>query len=393
MLLLTGLDHTPRVGAEILVYTYRKYYRTPTPATALELFKCLRDYDFSDYHICQEQLYSYWQKAAVVTDRTPFYSNGSSFGERRLYQFGPFANFWLKKIEHYLLTGGRFDQTFCIYDHFPLPGPRLSVTPDIKYTYHFQGDLRSSEVVTALCQHLNYIKKPTALCALPTKWLWLLYPGEILQTILQHPHLYIASMDWEPFYRTPTGLWVNDQMMNWWTGVNFYTCPHNTKHILPTFLHKNDRLISLLNLADKQEHPLDDLVALGDRELCPCGRYFIKFNYIPHVNHAIRGPNGIVYDPLIINKLIGHYQNLQFIQEQTGEVNVLFILPDNQPIPDTDQQIITTFFKQHGLAVYFYPNTFLIIGVHKFVNFWRNTLGMLRRDYQWRERSIFWMAS
>lgn len=111
-----------------------------------------------------------------------------------------------------------------------------------------------------------------------------------------------------------TNVFVNDTMINWKSGLNFYTCLANKKHFFPLFYWKGTRYYNLLNLWDRRGIEIDDLFqAKKEAVICDCGKPRIEFNFIPHYRNY---PKTINCKKLqeIIESAEEHYFNYQFVE-------------------------------------------------------------------------------
>jgi hypothetical protein len=85
---------------------------------------------------------------------------------------------------------------------------------------------------------------------------------------------------------TRRGILFNDQMINWKSGVNFYTCCHNHQHFLPIFVKRDGRFFNLLNFLTLSDDS-DIFEIEPQKELCGCGRFRMPFRFVPHFRHSI----------------------------------------------------------------------------------------------------------
>ena len=80
---------------------------------------------------------------------------------------------------------------------------------------------------------------------------------------------------------------LNDQMIDWSSGLNFYTCLANKKHFLPIFAKKNNTYRNAINLSEKNYVTSDYFKITANTTLCKCGKYRCDFTFLPHKKNYI----------------------------------------------------------------------------------------------------------
>lgn len=316
-----------RVVTDLVRY-YREYYREQTPAAFDSLFRCMLDYDFSSYHEDMRMVHAMWREAKCVGDVATLKSGGSSTGMRRKYEFGP--NFFLARllVEGFLRLNHRKTLLVAV-----ARGPvRPALTEDSntpQYDFQIIGNWSEVDHVGFLFDSIRSISDkfgPVNLCALPCVWLGLTCNPDFCYLSSENSAKINAfvNTDSTPCFRRPSCR-VRDQMVDWGSGVNFYTCESGKRHFLPMFFApSSDRACNLLNLK-RSSRNCDDLVGLGQQsEDCSCGQPRINMDFIPHRKNFPRDANGSFLDfGSLFDDAPDHTDWLQLYQTDGGE-NSLF---------------------------------------------------------------------
>lgn len=366
----------------MLLYAYERYYRNPILENAEFLCHNIMTWDCSD---SLEELAVLRQNFAMQPNYADFFfrSNGSTHHARQ-FGFGPHGSYWLNQIEDCVKyrQHNRYVMLYMsIFVHSYQCGFYRSSLEQIKndtIPAHYMAFVRWERpgAVDYLIDELQKINN-YALFSNPNNWLYLL-SHPVFREFIQTSSLTSAmSTNWDGFYKKPPpGVHFNDNMVNWTTCMNFYTCPYGTRHFLPTFVVATTGIVNLLNLSQPPTWPIDDqMVVASDVRRCDCGKNYMPFEFVPHVEYAIRSSSGeLVYCLDLANDLNALYLNLQFIQHG-GTVDVLYITTDLQP----DTEIITEYFAKHGLNTRFIKNHYWSAG-GKLPVFWRDDTNP--RQYQ-----------
>jgi len=333
-----------------VIHSYLEYYSHPTIKNAKRLWESIREYD---YHEPLDDLIAarkVIKPKLHLADRYLF-SNGT-VGKTRAYLIGPHADFWIKQIEDFVKY--RTTRYINILDLLSFNHHKIARMPepitDDSYYYIAAADYRQiDKFIQELARLGNY-----GFNAAPNTWLYLLsLPA--FREFLSSRQIICLSTGWDGFYKQPpTNIHMNDNMVNWTTGMNFYTCQYGTRHYLQTFAIAPEGIVNLLNLACQPVLPVDDLMQISPVvKRCQCGRNFREISYFPHYIWLPKSSDGeIIYDLQLADHFKASYLNLQFIQiGQT--IDVLYISNSNNDLLEHDQNIITTFFESHGLETVF----------------------------------------
>jgi hypothetical protein len=182
------------------------------------------------------------------------------------------------------------------------------------YTYDYVLYARSPNI-KSLIEVLESIKEKVAINAPPNFWLYCNSFIEFQDYLIRRKTTIISS-DHSSLYKkkrlVENGVHINDCMIDYSTGRNFYTCNYNHKHIMPTFSDILNSSVNLLNLFKnnfiKQS---GDTFRIGKQYDCKCGRRASELKFVPHadyVNHLFS------LKDQISEQLIGIYLNLQIIK-------------------------------------------------------------------------------
>ena len=360
-----------------MISKYQKYYRQPTIQNAKDLWHSISTYDFS------EDL----DRLAELRIRIPprpqsadilLYSNGSTRTARQ-YSFGPHSGFWLNQMEDHVKFR-QDNQYITIFPSIMSKTRSFTKTPDkfqelnatIPIHYMASVSFLEPDATSYLIDNLRKVGQ-FGLFSEPNNWLYLLSQPEFREFLVDSQLTSAMSTSWEAFYKKPPpNTHFNDNMINWSTGMNFYTCPQGTKHFLPTFVPITRGgtpygIVNLINLSVPAIWPVDDLMTISPEiKKCTCGRNYRPFTFIPHIDNTIISSSGKpIFDLGLADQLQGSYLNLQFVQYKQ-KIYVLYISTTE---PDTE--IITEYFAMHGLQTQFIKNAFLGLN-KKYPVFWRS---------------------
>jgi hypothetical protein len=354
-----------------LIDAYCDYYSTPQLATAQNLALAIDSYEFNNYEELNNILWDLCPKItrlqALKINHQVLISSGSTSMEQRNYVFAPMPNFWFVKIETLIKNQKTQPIIFLKSNFAPLEHQYMNVSFQIETTSLFYA--KNADIITFDASETQCIQ---SYCQERKDWLVVAHPSIFLYLFKDH-NFFITnscvSVDWEPFYPTHP---VNDNMVDWTSGCNFWTCPNGTKHFLPIFAIQEGKIKNLLNFASPIEQ-CSDLFQINNKPtFCSCGRTYLPFNFIPHVNTAIRKPdNTILYDPFLANQLTSQYRNFQIIQKQ-NKINILYITHDHGPTQD--KELITKYLSNHGFEnLEFFQNSYFITGgAHKLATFYKD---------------------
>jgi hypothetical protein len=358
---------------------YAKYYANPSRKNAEILWSAIREYDFSDYTDFIAEVVKLRRSISPQISETDFFleSNGSIASPRK-FPLGPHGLYWLFAIENVVKFPEGVSPVLGISGSFfstrsPTWGRVDNERNELPFSqqYYFNGRMGHPAYLDKLCSYALSIPEPIIISSVPFNFSHLASCPEFVSLVHNSDKVVgLISLNWEAFFPKFRfdGVHINDNCINWTTTVNFFTCRHNQRHFLPTFATETGSIINLLNLACPADYSIDDLVVIGrERIRCTCGRWRMPFSFIPHVDRAIRGKDGIIYDCNLPEQLTSLYYNLQFLQSD-DKVEVMYCL--NGEFKDRD--ILTSYFASHGLEVGFSENQYFFAG-GKLPVFWSGT--------------------
>jgi len=315
-----------------LLNLYSIYYACPSIVNWEALFNAILHYRFDDYPLFVRKS-GELQTKTVITDVVTLTSNN-----KITYLVGPNAYRVLHDIESYLRFKHFSTKTKVLFVEDEIKG--LKIARYLTGTEHFKvlclPNLREHQslirpylhdhVVMGHARSLNQLSE------------------------LQIP---VINTDGAAFIKTKQ--YVNDQMIDWRSGLNFWTCCKGHKHFLPIFSNYKN----LLNMCDSPKQESDWLQPMSEFFKCRCGLMRCNFDFVPHYKRFIDNQK---YDDLLklANKLNGNYRWIQFVQK----FGVIHVYHDGAMV---DMEIIQDQFK---MPVHLESNEFFMVGC-KLPTFWK----------------------
>ena len=358
-----------------IVEHYARYLERQDDKSIDDLFGRMLSYDFADYDADMIEIADMHRISATCGEEaTLLYTNGSSGGAPKQYEFGPRFGRWAGHIEPFLraLHCGPCIMLCCrIGNGRPPKRLTFAEVENNKRHYDASGNLLDRWQLRELFDHVKDIhgrRGKVILSAFPDVWNMLL-SNPLFNNLCEENRDRIAffvNSDFEMLFGSEKFL-VRDQMINWSSGLNFYTCEAGVKHFLPIF-HKNEEgCTNILNALAKRDD--SDSVALGARKKCECGRHFMKMDIVFHKKNAILGIDGtpVDFSPLRAS-LKGRYAAFQIHQDENEKVKVFMT-----PIGVTnkrDLEIIGSFFSGFEMSMEF--NRYFEVGSKRYC-FWRSS--------------------
>ena len=155
-------------------------------------------------------------------------------------------------------------------------------------------------------------------------------------------------------------------MIDWKSGINFYTCKSNQKHLLPTFFIRENKYKNIINLTDYTSKKEDYIKVNSNVIKCECGRERCVFEFTPHYKNFL---DGFDYNELmdLRNKLISKFRWIQFVQIKKI-IYVYYEININSNFENEDIDIINQIFK----GPVFLKGEFFKVG-YKMPAFWKVT--------------------
>ena len=170
----------------------------------------------------------------------------------------------------------------------------------------------------------------------------------------------------DAFYNTKPflerGIYCNDQMINWHSGLTFYTCRHNRRHVIQNLRAiDGNRMYNLFNPNHKVSAAIDDLVEYDDAQ-CECGRGFMVKRFVPHVSVSSRYPDGtILHDLSLAEKFDSPWYTMQLLTKDDGKLYCYYIAEEepNKRIIEEHfglpvEMVRNSMFRRRGKAPIFW---------------------------------------
>lgn len=346
-----------------------EYFNNPLDIGCMgQLAGSLFDFNFADYEQKMQDAWRNYVLSGYEHDSVELQSNGSTGGKKGYY-FGSNFSILSKLIESRLRERDKKTVTIVF-------SPRSGIST--KNTSH-----REDAVIFAdpnsdseLCQNLDLIRDRFSvfnIMALPNVWIYL-STNNAFRDWVEENKLNInafVNTDWDLSMKPIDGVYIRDQMIDWKSGLNFYTCRSGTVHFIPIFFESNQRVYNVLNLC-KDSRPIDDLYFLDANSLrvCGCGKSFIPLKIIPHHEYRITNDKGEPIDTSgFYDNLKSNYLNLQVHQDLEGKVTVFY----RSKQPDTeDLGCIFNFLNSKGIEkIRFMDSRYFKVG-SKTYSFWRS---------------------
>lgn len=301
----------------------------------------------------------------VVGDVSPDRSerlrtSGTTTGKARHYEFNPLFQLWVDTTWRQLMYPFGWRPIVRLFLEWKTwQGVKLRPNEFGVHQYEARCGILNAAKARDLTGMLNSLfeKYPALMLqSVPDAYLYLNEDKFWQDYVIANKHrLSFNSSWWEPFYKKKAlreaGVWFGNMMMDWPSGVNFFTCREGRQHVLPVFADSPDGPVNLLNLAPNQLPNPTEIGGFVPKSVrrCPCGYNRLNFTHIPHPQTAIRTRDGeIVFDPMLAERLTGHYHIMQFIQ--SGNTIAVRYSADG---PFTDQAMLTGYFEEKGFDVTF----------------------------------------
>jgi len=359
-----------------LVGLYENYLKEQTEESVALLFDAFVAYDFYEYHSDIREM-GLMRKEAEANEEgcAVLYTNGSSNGTPSSYEFRPRFFEWVSRIEPFLrgmrsgkniflcsrLGGGRPPQKMMITEVFG----------NSKKNYETNANLLDGGQLVELFEFVEELHDKFGkvnFTAFPDVWN-MLFSNPAFNELCEKNRDKIGCFvnnDFEMLFTSKT-FYIRDQMINWRSGLNFFTCESGHKHFLPIF-SEDAGCTSLINIAGGADD--SDCVSLRPEGVlqCTCGRPRIPIEIVFHHRNCIVDRNGapIDFSPLR-DSLKGRYATFQIHQDEKDRVTV-FLTPIGV-YKKSDLDVVHSFFS--GLEISFEFNRYFEVGSKRYC-FWRS---------------------
>jgi hypothetical protein len=284
---------------------FERYCILPNSMNTHNLFHSMMDYE-GDFSITAE-LYSikrYFnpEDYGVLKAKT----NGTTRSGGQIYEFSDNFHSWRNLIEK-KFRGHDSDIIVvksCTLQENKLAVPEVILKDDPTCNVMIQLDLSIVSHIEFLLSYLGSYGKQFNIMSSSDFWLYITTSG-LMDVLVRIPGFHkFVNCDWELFAKKSIEPYMMDQMVDWSTGLNFYTCDFGHKHILPMFHEGNN----LLNLRQMEFREVDDLLEIGKALKCACGRRRYDFEFRSHAGSWTEFGRGL------LDQLAGVYWNLQFLE-------------------------------------------------------------------------------
>lgn len=355
-----------------IIESYKEYFERQDEESIDLLFDVLLNYDFSFYKKDMEEvaIISLQCRSLFIDEPVILYTNGSSSGIRNPYKFKPNFFKWASCIEPFL-RGVTSEKNIFLCCRLGAGSPPqkliISEAKNNKRHYDAFGNLLEENQIRDLFEFAKKISGKVSFSAFPDVWN-MLFSNPLFNSLCDENREKIGcfvNSDFEMFF-TNKNFYTRDQMINWKSGLNFYTCKAGYKHFLPIF-HINSGCFNLINLDGKIDD--SDIVGISEEQvLCKCGRKRMPMEILFHHKNAPKDHDGkpINFKPLK-DLLKGRYATFQVHQDENNKITVL--LTPVGAIEDDDLSAIKLFFSNFELSIEF--NKYFQVGSKRYC-FWRS---------------------
>jgi hypothetical protein len=325
------------MNTQDLLGLFERYYLDPRGVWP-DLFYGIQNYAFDDYG-------SFATGAMRLKPETEEDLGWQQSNTKIKYLFGPC--FVKSDVENYLRFSEATDRLFFIWEEIQedrLIQKKEESGHKVLFSFLLADVWKQWPLVAAFIQQ-NAIKKTYV-----TGYAYSLHQltaNELFLETTKDLLFGFVNLDSPAFCNTHLlekyGMHFNDQMINWKTGVNFFTCSFGGRHFLPIFARVGSFYYNLLNLHRTPIKIDDEFQIKSNFKICPCGRPCCDFVFIPHVKDFLAGYD---YDELmgLRNVLSSKFRWIQFIQDGT-RIEVYYEVSGFADMDEHDQDVIRTTFQ------------------------------------------------
>lgn len=283
---------TPYCGPRELIEAYRLYFTT---GRIRPLAEYLFWYDFTDHESAMAEVSALKarHRGDVPGPAVSLNSSGTTTGVSTSYPFRPVR--MLAAVENLLKNPLAAPFGVWVREIHPLAWRQPDVAPAVGHLGKHQFNLKLADGggtnAAALVALLRSSGDKSVIFCRPNAAL-ALSRDPAFSEYLSSPHNLqcLATSDWEPVYDAGSfidrGVYVNDNMIDWQTGLNFYHCPYGGRHFLPMFYGRGASFENLLNLEQGGRAPAGDELEVAGLSQCRCGRKKMDIRFTPH--HSIQ---------------------------------------------------------------------------------------------------------
>jgi len=343
-----------------LIHFFESYYLNPFE-NQKKLMNAIFEYDFSNLDELEEISLLKKKYLCNSVKATQLESNGSS-KTNKFYKFHPLFPVWRECIENKL----RGHNTIQLVAPHSGCVPKIIVYDIFCSSIDYLCYLSIERSDNGLKEFIEIVRSKSEtgiinLSGMSDVWFRASMGADTIEYLLECGINSIINFDWELFVKSEFKhkFQINDQMIDWKTGLNFYTCKFGKKHFLPIFHIIENKISNLLNLYFDSEVCTDYFKIIGERRKCSCGKFYYLFDFKSHYK------NYLDIDRNIINKLQSRYLGLQFIQIK----DILYVL--HSPINDNTLDINILKEELSDYKLVFLKDHSCWVG-RKIFNFWKD---------------------
>lgn len=347
---------------------FLEYYKTGN-------FNSLLPYLFSHAeHIESETLNKIYLKINTCYHEKILYSSGSS-GEISSYIFGP-KNI-IGQVEHFNKLQNQNFFVIKILNNifYNQKGPyfEFKIKEGFLQNAIVSFSVLNIQIIKKIINEIENLGTTQKICLFGSPHFFLYANSfEFFQDFLVKRKVMLISTDYLSFYKKEILLnkriQINDCMINWKTGVNFFRCKYNSNHVIPIYLKVSENCIfNLLNLYKNDSNILcnDDFFNIEVKnQVCQCGLNKCVVDFIPHKNISFYR-NGFLE---LADKLNSHFLNLQFVKKSNFVIDCLYIV--DGLFHNEDRFLIQNFFFEYEIN--FLKNKYIFTGKNKLDFFYVN---------------------
>ncbi len=305
------------------------------------------------------QLYQHYLAAPPAQGRPALITTNGSTGRPRTTRVGPNGRTLIPTLENKLRRTAQDSCLITVDDPWwdsEETGRINKPTPNTKTDHRIACDLNHDR--EWFHQQLNQLatNRPLELLIQPWSAIRLFSgpQGKETAKFLTNNKITVVNIDQTLAYPTHE-LTVNDQMIDWTTGLAYRTCPAGFKHLYPTTWWEDHRAYNLLNLADRTGHQPTDKLTISNVTSCKCGNYRTEFTHTPP-----NQPQNHHELTKVWRNLTSHHESLQLWTDQT---TAKLAYTGDRPDPETIHNIRALLSKHQTLTLH--PNQHYKQGTRK----------------------------
>jgi len=330
------------IHTEELLSLFEQYYRDPHQVWP-DLFYGLTHYSFDNYFRLIDEALKMTPSLTLVTSQPQKTNSGSQ------YYFAP--TIVKSDVEVYLRYRRPYDELLYIEDSLWRKDFSSEFEDNSMYykkPIHclYLDDLWANAGLVNLFVE-KYATGKTYIFGRPNSLWQLMDNEEFLARSHRMLHGFV-NVDCPAFadagFSSKYGCEFNDQMIDWKSGLNFYTCLKGHKHFIPIFVERRGCFINLLNSDRFSVNAADEFIVNTPFELCECGSYRCGFKFRSHIHNM---PKNIDYDRVLRlrSELVSKYRTIQFVENKNC-IEVFYLVSNDEEMDKADVHLINEVFDE-----------------------------------------------